>query len=84
VEDEAYDLNAARDAAYYNVYSRLHNYFKYRDRTVLANVYGGETPESGTVPGMSLAEANWTANADTEELRANAAQQYTGNPWFYH
>ena len=83
-EDEAYALNLYRDAAYWNIYGRLHQYYKYRDRTVLANVYGGTTPESGNVPGMDMDEARWTANADTEELRANASQQYQGNPWFYH
>jgi hypothetical protein len=83
-EDEAYDLNAARDAAFLNIHGRLHSYFKYQRATVLANVYGGTTSESGPVPGMSLAEARWSANADTEELRSHATPQYTGNPWWYH
>lgn len=83
-EDEAYELNAARDAAYINTHSRLKDYFKYKRKTVLANVYGGITSESGPVPGMTLAEARWTANADTEELRSHASPQYRGNPWFYH
>jgi hypothetical protein len=83
-EDEAYELNAARDAAFINIHSRLHTYFKYQRTTVLANVYGGSTSESGGVPGMSLAEARWSANADTEELRSHATPQYTGNPWWYH
>jgi hypothetical protein len=84
VEDEAYELNAARDAAFLNTHARLKDYFKYKRDTVLANVYGGITSESGPVPGMSLAEARWTANADTEELRSHAEPQYTGNPWWYH
>jgi hypothetical protein len=84
VEDEAYELDAARDAAYLNIHGRLHSYFKYQRNTVLANVYGGTTSESGPVPGMSLAEARWSANADTEELRSHATPQYTGNPWWYH
>jgi hypothetical protein len=84
VEDEAYELNAARDAAFLNMHARLYLYIKYRRDTVLANVYGGSTPESGDVPGMDLEEAHWTANADAEQLRANASQQYTANPWFYH
>jgi hypothetical protein len=83
-EDEAYELNQAKDAAYLNIHSRLKDYYKYKRETVLANVYGGETPESGEVSGMSLAEARWTAQADTEELRAHATPQYQGNPWFYH
>jgi hypothetical protein len=83
-EDEAYELNEARDAAFLNIHSRLENYYKYRRATVTANVYGGETPESGEVPGMSLAEARWSASADTEQLRAHATPQYSGNPWFYH
>lgn len=84
VEDEAYELNAARDAAFINMHSRLHTYFKYKRETVEANIYGGATPESGDVPGISLAEARWTANADTEELRSHAEPQYTANPWWYH
>lgn len=84
VEDEAYELNAARDAAFLNADARLHDYYKYKRATVLANVYGGTTSESGDVPGMSLAEATWTQNADTQELRAHAEPQYTGNPWWYH
>lgn len=83
-EDEAYELNAARDAAYLNFHGRLKDYFKYKRETVLANVYGGETSESGPVAGMSLAEARWTAQADTEELRSHAEPQYLGNPWWYH
>jgi hypothetical protein len=84
VVDAAYELNEARDAAFLNIHSRLQDYYKYRRATVTANVYGGETPESGEVPGMSLAEARWSASADTEQLRAHATPQYSGNPWFYH
>jgi hypothetical protein len=84
VEDEAYDLNSARDAAYLNTHARLKDYFKYNRNTVLANIYGGTTSESADVPGMTLAEARWTANADTEELRSHAEPQYQGNPWWYH
>lgn len=83
-EDEAYELNSAKDNAFRNIDSRLRDYYKYKRETVLANVYGGETSESGPVSGMSLAEARWTANADTEELRAHAEPQYQGNPWWYH
>jgi hypothetical protein len=84
VEDQAYELNAAKDAAYLNISGRLRDYYKYNDDTVLANVYGGVTSESGPVTGMTLAEARWTQQADTEELRSHAEPQYTGNPWFYH
>lgn len=84
VEDEAYELNAARDAAFLNIDGRLSSYFKYKRDTVLANVYGGVTSESGPVPGMDLAEARWSSQADTEELRSHAEPQYTANPWFYH
>jgi hypothetical protein len=84
VEDQAYELNAAKDAAFLNISGRLHDYFKYNEDTVLANVYGGVTSESGPVTGMDLAEARWTQQADTEELRSHAEPQYKGNPWFYH
>jgi hypothetical protein len=83
-EDEAYELNSLRDAAFLNIDSRLSDYHKYERRTVTANVYGGQTSESSDVPGMSAAEARWTASADTEQLRAYATPQYLGNPWFYH
>jgi len=81
---QAHALNAARDAAFLNMVSRLQDYVKFNRETVLANVYGGVTAESGEVPGMDLAEAQWTSSADTEELRSNAEPQYRGNPWFYH
>lgn len=83
-EDIAYELNAARDAAFLNFHARLRDYYKYNRKTVLANVYGGETAESGEVPGMTLGEARWTSRADTEELRARATPQYHSNPWWYH
>jgi hypothetical protein len=83
-EGEARTLNAAMDAAFYNIERRLSSYLKYRHETVLANVYGGRTSQSGDVPGMSLAEAQWTSQADTEELRSRARSQYQGNPWWYH
>jgi hypothetical protein len=83
-EEEARELNAAKDAAYYNFKGRLGDYFQYNDGTVLANIYGGITSESGKVSGMSLPEANWTANADTEQLRSRAHEQYKANPWWYH
>src|SRR6185437_3134198 len=70
--DQAYELNRARDAAFLNFHARLKDYVKYNEHTVTANVYGGVTSESGDVPGMTLDEARWTANADTEELRSHA------------
>lgn len=84
VIDEAIALNNAKDAAFLNIVGRLENYHKFNRDTVLANVYGGRTSESGDVPGMTLDEARWTASADTEEIRSHAEPQYTGNPWFYH
>src|ERR1700719_2004143 len=39
--DAAYELNAARDAAYLNFHAQMKDYFKYKRDTVLANVYGG-------------------------------------------
>ena len=83
-EDEAYELNGARDAAYYNMTGKLRGLPKYHEATVRANVYGGETSESGDVPGMTLGEARWSANASQEELRVYATPQYLKNPWFYH
>lgn len=84
VVDYAYELNAARDAAYLHTRQTLRHYVKYNDATVRANIYGGTTLESGPVPGMTLAECNWTKNATEEELRAHAYPQYRANPWFYH
>jgi len=83
-EDIAYALNEARDRAYRNFHDKLYFYVYYNDQTVLANIYGGSTNESGPVPGMSLAQATWTARADTEEIRSMASEQYRGNPWGYH
>lgn len=83
-EDEAYELNQALDNAFRNFHARLGHYIKYNRKTVLANVYGGTTAESGEVPGMGRAEADWTARADAEEIRSRASEQYRGNPWFYH
>lgn len=77
-------INTALDTAYRNFRRRLSNYVYYNDSTVTANIYGGSTRESGTVPGMSLAQATWTAQADTEEIRSMASEQYRGNPWWYH
>jgi hypothetical protein len=82
--EEALNLNKARDAAFLNIDSRLSTYYKYNRLTVMANVYGGLTNESANVPGMSLAEARWSSQADTEELRSRAEPQYRGNPWWYH
>jgi len=83
-EDEAYALNQARDRAYKNTFDRLHEYIYFNADTVWANVYGGETLESGKANGMSLSQAEWTAGADTEEIRSMAEDQYKKNPWFYH
>jgi hypothetical protein len=82
-EDIAHELNQIRDKALASM-RRLSNYIKYNDATVLANVFGGITPESGDVPGMDFAQATWTSQADTEEIRSMAGDQYRGNPWFYH
>lgn len=80
---EATNLNTLRDLAYASMY-RLHDYVYYNDQTVRANVYGGITSESGPVPGMSAAEATWTAQADIEDIRSQASEQFRGNPWWYH
>lgn len=86
VEEEAYELNNWRDRAFGNIHDKLSGIpgLQYYEPTVEANVYGGETRESGVVKGMSLSEARWTANATQEELRAHAYPQYKGNPWWYH
>jgi len=81
-EDEAYELNTARDNAYYNKKGRLGNYIKYNEQRTIARIYGDSDH-----PGMTLAEARWTANADTEELRSRASEYARGNDdvvWFYH
>jgi hypothetical protein len=83
-EDEAIRINNQLDRAFTNFDRRLSHYVYYNRRTVRANVYGGETSESGIVPGMSYAQATWTASADTEEIRSMASEQYRGNPWWYH
>jgi len=77
-------FNAIYDRAFGNFDGRLSHYVHYNVETVRANVYGGSTAESGNVPGMSIAEATWTASADTEEIRSMASEQYRGNPWWYH
>jgi hypothetical protein len=71
------------DKAYRSI-SRLKSYKYYDDETVRANVYGGNTSESGDVPGMSYAHADWTSTATIQEIRSMAADQYKGNPWYYH
>lgn len=81
--DEATYLNDLRDAAYASMH-RLHDYVHYNDETVRANVYGGVTSESGRVRGMDAAEAAWTAQADIEDIRSMASEQFRGNPWWYH
>jgi hypothetical protein len=82
--DKAIDFNETLDRAHRNFSRRLGMYIKYNPDTVLANVYGGVTSESGEVPGMSYAEAIWTASADAEEIRSRATEQFKGNPWWYH
>lgn len=83
-EDIAYETNKELDNAFRNFDARLGHYYKYKRATVLANVYGGVTSESGEVPGMSREEARWTSQADEEEIRSRASEQYRGNPWWYH
>jgi hypothetical protein len=83
-EDMARRVNAMLDKAYANMKRQVGGYFKYNDKTVRANVYGGRTAESGEVRGMDYAEALWTSTADSEEIRANASEQYRANVWFYH
>lgn len=83
-EEEAREINEAKDAAFFNIKGSFELYLKYNEDTVTANVYGGRTSESGEVPGMSLAEARWTANATIQQLRSRASEQYKGNPWWYH
>src|ERR1700761_9354860 len=81
--DQAISFNQILDLAYASM-QRLADYVYYNEATVRANVYGGETSESGPVPGMSLSEATWTGSATVEEIRYFASPQYTGNPWWYH
>lgn len=82
-EDYAYRINESRDKAYESM-RRLREYVYYNDNTVRANVYGGDTAESGPVPGMDIFKAMWTASADLEEIRSMASDQYRANPWWYH
>jgi hypothetical protein len=83
-QDEARIVNSMLDAAYQNMYNSVGSYIKYHDQTVRANVFGGQTRESGEVPGMDYQTALWTSTADTQEIRANAREQYRANPWYYH
>lgn len=82
--DTAIRINTILDRAFANFDGRLSHYVYYNVETVRANVYGGSTRETGDVPGMSYAQALWTARADTEDIRSMASDQYRGNPWFYH
>jgi len=93
-EDEAYELNELRDNAMRSVDGKLGSYIKYKRRNVLANIYGGtggaqflgvlgDSPEEER-RGMTADECRWTIQADAEELRSTASNQYKGNPWFYH
>lgn len=82
-EDIAIARNEMLDRAYRSM-RRFRSYIYYNDDTVRANVYGGDTSESGPVPGMDYATARWTAYADMEEIRSLAREQRTANPWFYH
>jgi hypothetical protein len=79
----AISLNQARDAAYASV-KRLRHYPNYNEQTVRANVYGGQTSESGEVPGMDYLTAKWTATAPVDAIKDYASEQYRKNPWFYH
>lgn len=88
-EQEAVKINNMLDRAFRSMQrfgpSGPHGeYLKYYEPTVEANVYGVITRESGEVEGMSYAQATWTANADMEEIRSMAREQYRGNPWWYH
>jgi hypothetical protein len=83
-EDVAYTLNSARDAAFFNIAGRLGDYIKYRVESVSTRVYGGTLADGTEMPGMNLTQARWTAQADAEELRSRASDQYKRNPWFYH
>jgi len=80
---EAIRKNAELDKAFKSM-ERFKNYIKYNPKTVRANVYGGRTSESGDVSGMDYATATWTSNADMEEIRSMAREQFRGNPWWYH
>lgn len=82
-EDQARRINDQLDRAFRSM-DRLSHYVYYNADTVRANVYGGETAESGEVRGMDMAQAAWTASADIEEIRSMASEQYRGNPWWYH
>lgn len=84
VEDEAYELNSWKDRAFRNARNKLSDIYKYYEETVIANVYGGVTRESGEVKGMSLSEAKWSARATREQWREQASPQYRANPWWYH
>lgn len=82
----AQDLENARNRAFRNfvrVAGRT-GYLWVNIDTIEANVFGGFTAESGAVPGMSLAEARFTATMTDDDLQTVAAPQYRANPWFYH
>ena len=83
-QEQAISRNRRLDNAFRNFDARLGDYIKYNRTTVAANVYGGELPDGTDAPGMSDEQAIWTANADAEEIRSRASEQYRGNPWWYH
>ena len=73
------------DRAYINMIQKLGDHIGFNParspQVVKNNIYG--TPD-GKIPRMSEADAEWTATADVEALRAKGRIQYPGNPWFYH
>ncbi len=38
----------------------------------------------GAIFGHAYDEATWTDQADSQQIRARASAQYSGNPWWYH
>jgi hypothetical protein len=83
---QAQDLENARNRAFRQMIRLAYRtgYAWVNIDTIEANCFGGFTAESGAVPGMTLAEARFTATMNDDDLQILAAPQYRANPWFYH
>lgn len=83
-EDEAYELNEARDKAYAKEHEELHLLLRYNDDTVRLRIYGGIDDEGREHEGQTLYEARWTSTASRDAIRGRASLQDDYNVWWYH
>jgi hypothetical protein len=83
-EDEAYELNKARDRAYAREVEMLRDLLRFNEYTVFVRVYGGIDAEGREHTGQTLSEAKWTSNASRDAIRGRASLQDEYNVWWYH